>query len=332
MTPKTIGPNQLERILMLKRYLAPETRKDSLANAALVLPLLLVTVNLFGFSQQPGQKTFASADEASQALFAAAQSGDKTALLDILGPAGAPIVSSSDDVQDKKSRDEFVTRYQEMHRLAKEPDETTTLYIGAENWPVPLPLVSKGGVWYFDTAAATQEILFRRIGKNEFAAMEVLDALIDAENDYYSQSRDGKPQQYAQKFASDEGQHNGLYWKASEGEPQSPAGPLVAYAAGEGYGKKQSEGPSPFHGYYYRILTRQGKSAPGGAKSYVVNGEMTGGFALLAYPADYRSSGVMTFIVNQDGVIYEKDLGPKTAGLASAMREYSPDKSWRKAE
>ncbi len=332
MTRKTFGPNQLEKMLMPQRSPTLESRKDSLLSAALALPLLLLILTLCGLSQQPGQKTFASADEASQALFAAAQSGDKTALLDILGPAGAPIVSSSDDVQDKKSRDEFVTRYQEMHRLAKEPDGTTTLYIGAENWPVPLPLVSKSGFWYFDTATATQEILFRRIGKNEFAAMEVLDALIDAENDYYSQSRDGKRQQYAQKFASDEGQNNGLYWKASEGEPQSPAGPLVAYAAGEGYGKKQSEGPSPFHGYYYRILTGQGKSAPGGAKSYVVNGEMTGGFAFLAYPADYRSSGVMTFIVNQDGVIYEKDLGPKTAGLASAMKEYSPDKSWRKAE
>src|SRR5271170_2828587 len=157
-----------------------------------------------GFAQQTGQKTFPSADEASQALFDAAQSGDKSALLDILGPAGAPIVSSSDDVQDKNNREEFVARYEQMHRLAKEPDGTTTLYVGAENWPVPLPLVSKGGVWFFDTAAATKEILFRRIGKNEFAAMEVLDALIEAENDYYSQPRDGKAQQYAQKFASDE--------------------------------------------------------------------------------------------------------------------------------
>jgi hypothetical protein len=332
MTRKTFGPNQLEKMLMPQRSPTLESRRDSLLSATLALPLLLLILTLCGLSQQPGQKTFASADEASQALFAAAQSDDKRALLDILGPAGAPIVSSSDDVQDKKSRDEFVTRYQEMHRLAKEPDGTTTLYIGAENWPVPLPLVSKGGVWYFDTATATQEILFRRIGKNEFAAMEVLDALIDAENDYYSQPRDGKPQQYAQKFASDEGQHNGLYWKASGDEPQSPAGPLVAYATGEGYGKKQGESPSPFHGYYYRILTGQGKSAPGGAKSYVVNGDMTGGFTLLAYPADYRSSGVMTFIVNQDGVIYEKDLGPKTADLASAIKGYSPDKSWRKAE
>jgi hypothetical protein len=322
----------MEEMLMSQRWLIRETEKHYLAIAGLGLLGLLLIVTGLGFAQQPGQKTFASADDASQALYAAAQNGDKSALLDILGPAGAPIVSSSDDVQDKNSRDEFVAKYQQMHRLAKELDGTTTLYVGAENWPVPLPLLSKGGVWYFDTVAATKEILFRRIGKNEFATMEVLDALIDAENDYNSQPHDGKPQQYAQKFASDEGQHNGLYWKTSEGEPESPAGPLVAYAAGEGYGKKQGEGPSPFHGYYYRILTAQGKSAPAGAKNYIVNGEMTGGFALLAYPADYRSSGVMTFIVDQDGVIYQKDLGPKTAELASTIAEYAPDKTWHKVE
>jgi hypothetical protein len=316
---------------MSQRSPIAETRKNTLVRD-FVLTLLALMLTALGFGQQTGQKTFASADDASQALFTAAQSGDKSALLAILGPAGAPIVSSSDDVQDNKNREEFVARYQQMHRLAKEPDGTTTLYVGAENWPVPLPLLSKGGVWFFDTEEATKEILFRRIGKNEFAAMEVLNALIDAENDYYSQPRDGKAQQYAPKFGSDEGMHNGLYWKAAEGEPESPAGPLVAYAAGEGYGNREGDGPSPFHGYYYRILTAQGKSAHGGAKSYIVNGEMTGGFALLAYPADYRSSGVMTFIVGQDGVIYEKDLGPKTAELASTIKEYSPDKTWRKAE
>jgi hypothetical protein len=316
---------------MSQRSPVAETRENSPVRD-FTLTLLVLIVSALGFAQQAGQKTFPSADDACQALFAAAQSGDKSSLLEILGPAGAPIVSSSDDVQDKNSREEFVARYQQMHRLAKEPDGTTTLYVGAENWPVPLPLLSKGGVWYFDTEEATKEILFRRIGKNEFAAMEVLNALIDAENDYYSQSRDGKAQQYAQKFGSEEGKHNGLYWKTSEGEPESPAGPLVAYAAGEGYGKREDGGPSPFHGYYYRILTAQGKSAHGGAKSYIVNGEMTGGFALLAYPADYRSSGVMTFIVGQDGVIYEKDLGPKTGELARTIQEYSPDKTWRKAE
>ncbi len=317
---------------MSQRSPIAETGKNRLARGFVPMILMVLIVSGLGLAQQAGQKTFPSAEDASQALFAAAQSGDNSALLDILGPAGAPIVSSTDDVQDNNSREQFIAKYEQMHRLARQPDGTTTLYVGAENWPVPLPLVSKGGVWYFDTEAATKEILFRRIGKNEFAAMEVLDALIDAENDYYSESRDGKPQQYAAKFASEEGKHNGLYWKTSEGEPESPAGPLVAYATGEGYGKKDAEGPSPFHGYYYRILTAQGKSAHGGAKSYIVNGDMTGGFALLAYPADYRSSGVMTFIVGQDGVIYQKDLGPKTAELASAIKDYSPDKTWHKAE
>jgi hypothetical protein len=316
---------------MSQRSPIAETGINRLARG-FVLILMVLIVSGLGFAQQSGQKTFPSAEDASQALFAAAQRGDKSALLDILGPAGAPIVSSTDDVQDNNSREQFVAKYQQMHRLARQPDGTTTLYVGAENWPVPLPLVSKGGAWYFDAEAATKEILFRRIGKNEFAAMEVLNALIDAENDYYSESRDGKPQQYAQKFGSDDGKHNGLYWKTSEGEPESPAGPLVAYATGEGYGKKEAEGPSPFHGYYYRILTAQGKSVHGGARSYIVNGDMTGGFALLAYPADYRSSGVMTFIVGQDGVIYQKDLGPKTAELASAIKEYAPDKTWHKAE
>jgi Protein of unknown function (DUF2950) len=331
MTHTKLQASQIEEMPMSQLSPTPETGDNRLGIASCVLGLLLAVTGI-GFAQQAGQKTFPSADDACQALLAAAQSGDKSALLDILGPAGAPIVSSSDDVQDKNNREEFVARYQQMHRLAKEPDGTTTLYIGAENWPVPLPLISKSGVWFFDTPAAAKEILFRRIGKNEFAAMEVLDALIEAENDYYSQPRDGKAQQYAQKFASDEGQHNGLYWKAAEGDPPSPAGPLVAYATGEGYGKKESEGPSPFHGYYYRILTAQGKSAPGGAKSYIVNGEMTGGFALLAYPADYRSSGVMTFIVGQDGVIYQKDLGAKTGELASAIKDYAPDKTWQKTD
>jgi Protein of unknown function (DUF2950) len=306
-------------------------RKNRLVKASLTSFLLLGLLRMT-MAQQPAQKTFASPEEASQALFAAAQGGDKAALLEIFGPEGSQIISSGDEVQDQKTRDQFVSRYQEMHRVANEPDGTATLYIGAENWPVPVPLVHKGGAWYFDTVTGKKDILYRRIGKNEFATMEVCGALVDAELDYYSEPRDGRPQQYTQKFASDEGKHNGLYWKTAEGEPESPIGPLVAYAAGEGYGKKQGEGPSPYHGYFYRILTAQGASVPGGAKSYVVNGEMTGGFAIVAYPAVYRSSGVMTFIVNQDGVVYQKDLGAKTATLAGAIKEYAPDKTWRKAE
>jgi hypothetical protein len=316
---------------MSQRSPIPETKTHRMSNAA-VLTLVLFAVSALGFAQQSGQKTFSSTEVASQTLFAAVQADDNAALREIFGPAGEEIISSGDQVQDQNARDQFLSRYQEMHRVGNEPDGTATLYIGAENWPLPIPLVHKGGVWYFDTVTGKKEILYRRIGRNEFAAMEVCDVLVQAEQDYYSQARDGRPPQYTAKFASDEGKHNGLYWKAEGDEPESPIGPLIAYATGEGYSKKQEEGPTPFHGYFYRILTAQGAGAPGGARDYVVNGEMTGGFAILAYPAVYRSSGVMTFIAGQDGVIYQKDLGPKTADVARAMKDYARDKTWHKAE
>jgi hypothetical protein len=321
---------QTEETSMVWLSLTSNFRKSRLAKLCFVSAAVLV---LHGFlpAQQPGQKTFASAEEASQALFAAAGAGDQTAMLGVFGHAGSAIISSGDSVQDKNTRDQFVASYKEMHRLAPEPDGTTTLFIGADNWPLPVPLIHAGGVWYFDSETGKKEILFRRIGHNEYGAIDVCHALVNAQNDYYSQPRDGKGQQYAQVFASDEGQHNGLFWKTADGESESPIGPLVADAAGQGYSKPKGE-DAPFHGYYYRILTAQGKTAPGGAKSYVVNGEMTGGFAILAYPADYRSSGVMTFMVNQSGVIYQKDLGAKTAEGAGAMKEYAPDKTWKKAE
>jgi hypothetical protein len=300
-----------------------------MAKISLILILLLGFTSLT-LAQQAGQKTFASPEEAGQALFAAAQSGNNAALLEIFGPAGSQIISSGDEVQDQTGKDQFVAKFQEMHRFVDEPDHTTTLFIGAENWPVPIPLVDKGAAWYFDTPTAEKDILYRRIGKNEFAAMDVCQALVDAEGDYFSQSRDGRPPQYTRMFISDEGKQNGLYWKTADGEPESPIGPLVAYAAGEGYDRSQ-EPPNPYHGYFYRVLSGQGASAPGGKKSYMVDGAMTGGFAILAYPAVYRSSGVMTFIVGQDGVIYQKDLGPNTVELAKAMQEYVRDKTWKQA-
>jgi len=214
-----------------------------------------------------------------------------------------------------------------MHRLVREPDGTTTLYIGAKNWPTPIPLVNKGNSRYFDTAAGKREILFRRIGRNEMSTIRVCQELVAAEKEYYSTQQN----EYARKIFSDEGQHNGLYWKAADGEPRSPVGSLVASAVAEGYAE-QDGAPTPYRGYYYHILTRQGNNAPGGAKRYIVGGQMTAGFAFVAYPADYGSSGVMTFIVNEDGVVYQKDLGRKTDVLAKAMREYNPDSSWRKAE
>jgi hypothetical protein len=278
--------------------------------------------------QQPVQKTFSSAEEASQALVAAAQSNDEKAMLDILGPDGRQIVSSGDETEDAQSRANFVQRYQEMHRLVVEPDGTTTLYIGARNWPMPIPLVNEGNSWYFDTEAGKREILCRRIGRNEISTIRVCQELVAAEKEYYSTQHN----EYAQRIVSDEGRQNGLYWKTADGEAQSPIGPLVASAFVEGDDKNRDGTLTPYRGYYYRILTRQGKDAPGSAKSYVVSGKMTEGFAFVAYPAEYKSSGVMTFIVNDNGVVYQKDLGKKTAVLAQAMKEYDPNSSWQRAE
>jgi hypothetical protein len=293
-----------------------------LSKLAVLAVFLTACFATHSMAQQPGQKTFSSAEKASNALFMAAKSNDEKAMLDILGPEGKQIVSSGDEAEDAESRATFAQRYQEMHRFVKEPDGMTTLYIGARNWPTPIPLVDKGKVWYFDTDAGKKEILYRRVGRNEMSAIRVCEELVAAQKEY----RAAQHNEYAQKVVSDEGQHNGLYWKAANGGPQSPVGPLVAMAVAEGSGS-----PMPYRGYYYHILTSQGKNAPGGAKSYIANGKMTAGFAFVAYPAEYRSSGVMTFIVSQDGVVYQKDLGKTTDVLAKAMKEYNRDSGWKKA-
>jgi len=299
----------------------------NLPKIAAVAVLLTVCFPTRSMAQQPGQKTFSSAEDASKALATAAESNDEKAMLEILGPDGKQIVSSGDDAEDAENRANFAKRYQEMHRLVKEPDGTTILYIGAHNWPTPIPLVHKGNSWYFDTEAGKKEILYRRVGRNELSAIRVCQELVTAQKEYSAQHGE-----YAQKIFSDEGQHNGLYWKAANGEPQSPIGPLVASAVAEGYAKSQTGAPTPYRGYYFHILERQGKNGPGGAKSYIESGKMTEGFAFVAYPAEYRSSGVMTFIVNQDGVVHEKDLGKKTDVLAKGLKEYDPNSSWQKTE
>ncbi|MGB8583727.1 MAG: DUF2950 domain-containing protein [Candidatus Sulfotelmatobacter sp.] len=286
---------------------------------------------------QTGQQTFSSAEQASQALVTAMKNAvtnnDQQSLLKVLGPNAKSIVSSGDDAEDQNNRAEFLKKYQQMRRLVMEPDGTTTLYIGAENWPTPIPLVHKGSSWYFDTAAGKQEILYRRVGKNELAVIQTCGGLVDAEKEYYSQPHDGETdRQYAKKFFSDPGKQNGLYWETTSGETNSPIGPLVAVAAIEGYPQPPDRNLEPFQGYYFRVLKAQGAKAPGGAHSYIADGKMTRGFAFVAYPAQYRSSGVMTFIVDQDGIVYEKDLGPKTAAIAKAMTKYDPDSTWRKAD
>lgn len=270
---------------------------------------------------QAGQETFPSADLAAHSLVNALRKDDQPVILKILGSDAKGIVSSGDDAEDKADRASFVQKFKQMHRFVTEPDGTTTLYIGAENWPTPIPLVHKGNAWYFDTAAGKEEILYRRIGKNELAAIQVCGQLVDAQKEYHGEAHDGDAPQYAQKLSSDPGKHNGLFWQASSGQTPSPIGPLVAQAG------EDSASQQPFQGYYFQILKGEGRD-----HSYVVDGKMTGGFAFVAYPAEYRSSGVMTFVVNQDGVVYEKDLGPNTSEIAKKLTRYDRDKTWRKAD
>lgn len=300
---------------------------DLLKIAALAM-LLLTGFSGGSAAQQKGQKTFSSPEAASQALMAAAQNNDEKTMLEILGPDAQGIVSSGDPTQDAENHTNFARKYQQMHRFVKEPDGSVVLYIGVENWPAPIPLAMKGNAWFFDTEAGKMEILFRRIGRNELSAIRICQELVAAQKEYYAAQNN----QYAKQIFSDAGQHNGLYWKVSEGEPQSPIGPLVASAVAEGYSKGQAGPPTPYRGYLFQVLTRQGKHVPGGAKNYIAKGKMTEGFAFIAYPAEYRSSGVMTFVVNEDGIVYQKDLGKKTDPLGKAMQEYNPDPTWRKAE
>ena len=264
------------------------------------------------------------------ALYNAVKSSDTQSLTGVLGPYAGTILHTGDEVADKALIANFISRYDQMHRVVIEPDGTATLYIGAENWPTPIPLVkNNSGGWYFDTENGKKEILYRRVGTNENDAIDVLHTLVNAQQEYASQPRDDtKTKHYAMKFLSDDGKQNGLYWKTSDNEPPSPIGPLIVSAASEGYTAKQGQ-RTPFHGYYFRMLTRQGPAAKGGSRDYVVNGHLTRGFAFAAYPAQYRNSGVMTFIVNQDGVVYEKDLGRDTGKLAAEMSEYNPDKTWQ---
>jgi len=283
------------------------------------------------FAQEKGQQSFASAQDAAHALFVAMQSPDERAPLSVLGPTAKEVLSSGDPTQDADARAGFVVRYQAMHRFVTEAKGTVTLVVGAENWPFPIPLVNKQGKWYFDTDAGKDEILFRRIGANEIAAQDACENLVEAEKEYFARPPAGLPKQFAQKLVSEEGRHDGLYWHGAYDEFYSPINALIAYAYGTG-SKNQVGDPVPYNGYFFRILTRQGPHAPGGAKSYIVNGVMTEGFAFIAYPAEYRSSGVMTFIVDESGTIYEKDLGPDTAKTAGAMSAYDPDSTWHVAE
>jgi hypothetical protein len=298
--------------------------------------IFAVTLILLGSYERADaqQKMFKTPEEAVKSLMEAVKANDTKALQAIFGPEGKEIGSSPDKVQDKAEKDRFLKAYEEMNKLVKETESKMTLVVGEEEWPFPIPIVKMGGSWRFDTKAGKEELLNRRIGRNELNTIQTCLAYVDAQREYAMKDQDGDGLlAYAQKFGSTKGKKDGLYWEAKEGEEQSPLGLLAARAVSEGYtGRKPGDKPVAYHGYYYRILKAQGKNAAGGAYDYVVKGKMIGGFALVAYPAEYGSSGVMTFIVNHDGVVYEKDLGAETAKIASAMTKFDPDPTWKKAE
>lgn len=301
---------------------------------AVVIAATLSGWGLSAFAADAAQRYFVSPAEAVTALIEAVKAGDKPALLAILGQDGKAIISSGDETADRLARERFVQSYQEASRLTKDGDFRATLSVGKDDWPFPIPLVKRASGWRFDTAAGKEEILNRRIGQNELDVIQVCLAYVDAQREYYLRNPSGGGLlEYAQKFASAAGKRDGLHWEAKPGEEPSPLGSLVTTARREGYAAgKPGAAPIPYHGYYYRILTAQGKNAAGGAYDYLARGHMIGGFALVAYPAQYASSGVMTFIVNHDGVVYQKDLGANTAAIAQAMTRFNPDATWKKVE
>jgi len=276
-------------------------------------------------------KRFASAEEALQAFVAALRAGDTKALVGILGSEGRPLVQSGDSVVDRQSRERFLAAYDAANRLAAGGD-TRVIHVGTDDWAFPIPLVKVGERWRFDPRQGREEIVARRIGRNELYTMQTCLAYVDAQREYYAEDRDGDGLlEYAQHFGSTPGKRDGLYWPTQPAEPPSPLGDLVVRARAEGY-RREKSGPTPFYGYFYRILTAQGPDAPGGEYDYVARGKMIAGFALVAFPAQYGVSGVMTFIVNHDGVVYQKDLGPGTRATALAMRKFNPDGTWAKTE
>jgi Protein of unknown function (DUF2950) len=276
------------------------------------------------------QKSFKTAQEGADALAAAARANDQKAIVAVLGPGGAGIASSGDPVADEQGRKTFVAAYDAKRNIDVKGDRAV-IVIGKDDWPFPIPLVQKDGNWRFDTAAGRDELLARRIGRNELAVIQAALAYVDAQDEYSEISRKATgTATYAQRIISNPGKKDGLYWPSAQGEPESPLGDTIAAATSQGY--KIGAGRTPYHGYYYKILTRQGPAAPGGALDYVARGKMIGGHALVAYPAQYGNSGITTFLVNHQGTVFEKDLGPKTAQIVQKMRAFSPDKTWKKVE
>ena len=315
------------------RFISSHKHKVFLFVFALTFSFAFLTSDLPAASKQK-QKTFASPEEAVKDFIDAIRTDNRKELSIIFGARAVSEISSGDEVSDRAERELFLKAYDEKNSIDRKDDRKAILQVGKDDWPMPIPMVRKDSGWYFDTEAGKEEILNRRIGRNELFVIETMHAYVDAQREYASKDRDGDGvYPYAQKIMSSPGKKDGLYWEAKEGEEQSPAGPFVAKAAQEGYTRNTStDRPSPFHGYYFRILKAQGRHAPGGAYSYVVKGNMILGFGLVAYPAKYGSSGIMTFLVNQEGIVYQKDFGGNTTRIVEAIGKYDPDKTWKKAE
>jgi len=317
----------IRRVITMKNYF----RRRTVALAMLGACALAGAAVL---AQTAAQKTFASPEEAVKALADTVKAGNLEALLAIFGPEGKELIDSSEPAIARENQQVFALAFREKWHLEDSAPDRKTLVIGHEDWPFPVPIVKAGNAWRFDTAAGKQEVLDRRVGRNELSAIDTSLAYVTAQRRYAEQGHDGKPAGlHAAKFQSDPGKQNGLYWPAARGEKRSPLGDLVGQAASEGRQVGTNPGqPSAFHGYYFKILTAQGSAAPGGAKSYIVKGEMSGGFALVAWPAQYGATGIMTFIVNQDGIVREKDLGTSTDATVRKMTTYNPDSSWRETQ
>lgn len=324
----TIRHEQIQGVDSLHASTITGHRRPSVWTGILVILTLAIFAGSAFAKTAEKQRTFGSPEDALQALAAAVKSNNDKELVAILGPGSGDLISSGDKVDDKRGKERFLKSYEEKNSIEAGGDNKAVIHIGSQDRIFPIPVVKKGSRWLFDTKAGKEEILCRRVGRNELNVIDVLNAYSDAQREYASKDRDGDGiLEFAQRLISTKGKKDGLYWDAKEGEEESPFGPLIAKAAQEGY----KEQPFPFHGYYFRIIKAQGPHAKGGAFDYVAKGHMVLGFGLLAYPAKYGSSGVMTFVVNQEGVIYQKDLGKKTARAVTGMR-YDPDKTWTKAE
>ena len=326
MSPRAMLTTTATETTMTTHLTSPRATRVSVLATLLLAFLFAAFAVARAHAAPPAQKTFATPEDAVAALVAAVKAHDVAATRAVLGNAPGAL-SSGDRVADRTLGEKFIAAYEQKHAIAKDGN-TAKLTIGADDFPFAFPLVKAGDTWRFDTAAGRDELLARRIGENELYAIKVLQAIVDAQQEYASADRDGDGVlAYARKFVSGKGKRDGLYWPTQAGEPQSPLGALVAQASGEGYKAKQGEAV-PYHGYYFRMLTGQGKDAAGGALDYVVRGRAIGGFAVLAWPAKYGSSGIMSFIVNQDGKVFQSDLGPDTQAKASAIKRFDPGKGW----